>query len=59
MPFRKVFNERASDNVATKALIAAATMLNATLIQYMITNEFKGLQSSQTIFWINIKKLPI
>jgi len=59
MPFRKVLNSYGADNVATKALIAAATMLNPTLIQYITTNGFKELQSSQIIFWTYIKKLPI
>jgi hypothetical protein len=59
MPFRKVLNSYGADKVATKALITAATMLNATLIQYITTNGFKELQSSQIIFWTYIKKLPI
>lgn len=54
-----MLNSAALKSVATNALIPPATMANTTLIQYITSSGFNRLQSSHTIFWTYIKKLPI
>ena len=54
-PVVKVAMSEAFWLIATKALIAAATMLNATLVQYISTSGFTGFNPRRLYFELTLK----